>query len=290
VAGADCTGTSIEKGGQNLLELQDKSFATYARMSVNVDGSGRAYHPDGYAAGAIIHLCNAGQVHLPDGTRFHGSESNSTCTGKFMDSVKEIEAAGWDDPSVGAIRWYGILGVGSTRIAGKIVNGVMPVKLNDGSGFFVSPTALADTRFSENDQRRYVDALTVPHAAVRSNSGIELGTMGVAWRVKGCRSGRSCEPVPFIVGDIGPKTGEGSVYLTRAINGLSVDEPITRKNRYSGHVDDSDVLYVFFRGSKLEAPYESERVMDAASQAFGDWGGSERLKECATANIPDANN
>jgi hypothetical protein len=57
VAAADCSGISIEKGGQNLLELQDKSFATFARMSVNVDGAGRAYHSDGYAKGAIIHLC-----------------------------------------------------------------------------------------------------------------------------------------------------------------------------------------------------------------------------------------
>lgn len=286
---AECSGDIKSKGNQSILELSDGSYATFARMSVNVDGSGRAYHPGGYAAGAIIHLCNAGQVHLPDGERFHGSESNSTCTGRFMDSVKSISEAGWDDPNIGAVRWYGILGAGNAEIAGRKVKGVKPVQLNDGSGFYVSPTALIDGDFLADDQRRYVDALTVPHAAVRSNSGIKLGTLGVAWRTKNCKEGRVCEPVPFIVGDIGPKIGEGSVFLTRAVNGLDRDTPITRKNRYSGHVENSDVLYVFFNGTKLAPPYDSDRVLEFASQAFDNWGGEQRMQACADGDTPDAN-
>ena len=284
----DCKGEVEVRGNQSVLALSDNSIATFSRMSVNVDGSGRAYHPDGYSSGAIIHLCNAGQVYLPDGTRFHGSESNETCTGRFMDSVDAIGAAGWGNPNVGAIRWYGILGTQTAEIAGRTVNAVKPVFLNDGSGFFVSPTALVDHNFPIEDQRRYVDALTIPHAVVRSNSDIPLGTLGVAWRTRDCQFGNFCVPVPFIVGDIGPKIGEGSVYLSRAVNGLDVTTNITRRNRYAGHVNNNDILYVFFNGDRLQPPYDAKSVMNAAELAFDEWGGVARLQTCVGSNVPDA--
>lgn len=56
--------------------------------------------------GAVPHLCVGGEVFLPDGTRHHGSATQATCTGRFMDDLARIEAAGWTDPAVGVIRWY----------------------------------------------------------------------------------------------------------------------------------------------------------------------------------------
>jgi hypothetical protein len=283
-----CDGVIVERGGQKFLALPDGSAATLAAMQVNVDGSGRTYHRDGFAGGAILHLCNAGEVHLPDGTRYHGSESNATCTGKFMDDVSAIAAAGWDDPNVGAVRWYGIVGTGSATIAGRKVDSVRPAMQPNGSGFFVSPTTLKDTRFAVTDQRRYVDALEVPHGVVRRTSGIDLGTTGVAWRVRNCPGGNTCRPTPFIVADIGPRIGEGSLRLTRLVNGLDPNTPITRANRFAGAISEPDVLWVFFNDTRMEPPFDSAHVERSAADAFARWGGRSRLEACLRAGVPDA--
>lgn len=287
--GGSCAGTLVSRGGQRLLQLADGTVVARARMTVNVDGSGRAYHRDGASGGAIIHLCNAGEVNLPSGERYHGSESNAVCTGRFMDDVARIGAAGWDDPGVGAVRWYGILGEGEATVAGRRVKRVQPVEVDDGSGFYISPTFLEDQRFPPDDQRRYVDALSVPHAVIRGNSGVKDGSFGVAWRVRGCPSGRSCEPTPFLVADRGPRVGEGSVWLTRAVNGLDPDVPITQGNRFAGNVGGSDVLWVFFNGDEAVPPYDAARVKAAAAAAFSAWGGPDRLETCRAAGVPDAN-
>ncbi|WOI54749.1 hypothetical protein [Parvularcula sp. LCG005] len=284
-----CEGEVVERGGQTLMALEGGSLITMAPMAINVDGSGKAYHPDNAAGGAILHLCNAGQVYLPDGTRYHGSTSNSVCTGKFMDDVKRIGDAGWTDGDVGAVRWYGIVGRGSARVSGQTVPRAIPVLQSDGSGFYVSPTTLENGAFEESDQRRYVDALTVPHAVVRRDSGVNLGTFGVAIRLKGCGTGRKCDPVPFIVADIGPKIGEGSVALSRAVNGLPATTDIDRSNRFQGVVGGDDVLWIFFGGDKAPPPYSAASVAVRGKAAFEAWGGTDRLVRCQRQTIPVAN-
>jgi hypothetical protein len=61
-----------------------------------------------------------------------------------MQDFKRIGDAGWQDPSVGAINWYGILGEETATIHGKKVKQVKPVLQKDGSGFYVSPSSLVD--------------------------------------------------------------------------------------------------------------------------------------------------
>lgn len=283
-----CDGSEVSRGGQKLVELNDASLATYAPMMVNADGAKKAYHPLNAEGGAILHLCNAGKVHLPDGTSYHGSESNETCTGKFMEDVERIRAAGWDDPTVGAVSWYGIYAEGQVRIADRPVKNIRPFQ--SAEGFYISPTALEDRAFRPEDQRRYVDAVTVPHAVVRGNSGVPLGTFGVAWRVKGCPEDRMCEPVPFIVGDIGPKIGEGSIAMTRLVNGLEVTSDITQENRFDGAVSaEDDILWVFFGGNPAMTPYTLNSVRRRAARAFEGWGGKARLETCLAAEVPEAN-
>ncbi|WP_370339729.1 hypothetical protein [Parvularcula marina] len=283
-----CRGEEVIRGRQRLAELSDGSLVTMAPMQVNADGAPNAYHPDNAEGGAILHLCNAGKVYLPDGTSYHGSESNETCTGKFMDDVAKIKEAGWDDPEVGAVNWYGIYATGRVRIGTQFVQNVKPPLTEE--GFYISPTALEDRGFAPDDQRRYVNAITVPHAVVRRDSGVELGTFGVAWRTKDCPGGRVCDPVPFIVADIGPKIGEGSIALTRLVNGLEVTEDITRENRFQGAVsDEDDVMWVFFGGRRAPTPYTPGSVERRAEAAFEAWGGEDRLAQCLRVELPVAN-
>lgn len=275
-AGSPVTGVA---GWSPGWKLADGSLAGFAKMNVNIDGYGRAYHRNNATGGALIHLCNAGRVHLPGGTVYEGSQSNATCTGKFMDDLARIEAAGWADPAVGVIEWYGILGEGSAKINGRTVSGVKPVAQADGSGFFVSPTSLVDKSVADTRaQARYVNALRVP-AAVMPRSlgaqGIAFGSFGVAYRLD------EKVAVPFVVGDGGPRVGEGSVALARLAAGLPVTDEVTPKNRFQGQVDKQDVLWVFFGGAAVGFNGKDEAATQkAAAAAFEAWGGKDRLARC----------
>lgn len=282
---ADCRGSALPpvNGLVGGKLLPDGSIVGRAKMNINIDGYGKAYHPKNAEAGALIHLCNAGEVFLPGGRRYHGSVSNTVCTGDFMRDFAAIRAAGWADPRVGAINWYGILGQGSATVAGRTVQNVKPVEQRDGSGFFVSPTSLADPSISDQtDQRRYVDPLRVPAAViprsdVLAGKGVKLGSLGVA-----------IDPakriaVPFIVGDGGPRVGEGTPALARRMAGLPVADTLTRPQRFQGQVDAQRVVWVFFGASQPVIRYshaDQQAAIAAADAAFERWGGLARLRTC----------
>lgn len=281
---ADCSGGRVSglPGTTKAWRLSDGSIVAFAKMNINIDGYGRAYHPENATAGAVIHLCNAGRVFLPGGTRYEGSESNATCTGRFMNDVARIRAAGWKDPAVGVVQWYGILAKESARINGLTIEGVVPAKNRDGSDFYVSPTALADTTIADPaDQSRYVDPVRVPAAVIPKslmNLGVRLGSFGVA-----IDQGKRIA-VPFIVGDAGPRIGEGTPALARRVAGLPALSTISRADRFAGQVDTARVLWVFFAGAAK--PYDSRDTtiaIDAAAAAFESWGGEDRLKRCLTS-------
>jgi hypothetical protein len=281
---ADCAGTAVNgvQGWSPGWKLADGSLAGFAKMNVNIDGYGRAYHRRNAAGGALIHLCNAGRVHLPGGQVYEGSESNPTCTGKFMEDLARIEAAGWADPAVGVVEWYGILGEGSTKINGRTVGAVKPVPQADGSGFFVSPTSLVDKSVTDPKvQARYVNPLHVPSAVMPRSlaaQGIAFGSFGVAYRLD------KKIAVPFVVGDGGPRVGEGSVALARLAAGLPVSDDITAKNRFQGQVDGKTVLWVFFGGAAAGFDGKDEAAtVKAADAAFQAWGGNDRLARCVDA-------
>lgn len=69
VCAVDCLGRLKERlGGANLsMALDDGGLMAFAKMNINIDGSGKAYHRQNRSAGALIHLCNAGDVYLPTG-------------------------------------------------------------------------------------------------------------------------------------------------------------------------------------------------------------------------------
>lgn len=280
-----CTGAPLPgvAGLDHGRVLSDGGIAGFARMNINIDGYGRAYHPGNAGAGALIHLCNAGEVILPDGGRYHGSIDNATCTGRFMNDVARIGTAGWTDPSVGAVRWYGILGTGQARIGGRLVEGVVPVHQADGSGFFVSPTSLFDARLADPaDQRRYVNPLRIPAAVIPGSAalrerGVVMGSFGVAID----RDKRI--PVPFVVGDGGPRVGEGTPALARAVAGLPITDQVTRQNRFTGQVDGPRVMWIFFGAAAPPARYDhtdEQALLRGAAAAFAAWGGPARALAC----------
>lgn len=278
---ADCDGTlALGLGGvRRTWQLTDGGIAAFAKLNINIDGYAHAYHPRNAEAGALIHLCNAGRVYLPDGNSYDGSESNATCTGRFMQDVGRIGAAGWNNPSVGVVNWYGILGQGSAKVKDREIEAVVPILQKDGSGFYVSPTTLADRSVAdESEQSRYVNPLRIA-AAVAPRSliaqGVTMGTFGVAYNVK------KRIAVPFVVGDAGPRIGEGSVALARLAAGFPLKYDVTRAERFIGQVDAPDVLWVFFKDTAERFDSHNEDATTAkAKAAYEAWGGDARLARC----------
>jgi hypothetical protein len=288
-AAANCAGTLLpnvggKAGGKQIQawKLADGGIAAWSGMNINIDGYARAYHPRNRDAGAVLHLCVGGKVWLPDGSSYEGSESGATCRGKFMTDVTRIETAGWTDVSVGVVQWYGIAAEDSATIAGHTVNGIKPVLQKDGSGFYVSPTSLVDKSITDRaDQNRYVNPLRVAAAVVPGNvvrQGVPFGSFGVT-----IDAGRKIA-VPFVVGDGGPRIGEGSPALARQVAGLKPSDNIDIKNRYAGQADGSNVLWVFFGGPTMAFDHTKEAdVAVQAKAAFERWGGEARLAQCVAA-------
>lgn len=273
-------------GGQGVqaFKLAQGGFAAWSAMHINIDGYGRAYHRQNRQAGAVLHLCVGGEVFLPDGTRYQGSASNAVCTGRFMDDLARIEAAGWTDPSVGVVRWYGVVAEGEAKVAGRTVKGIKPVLQRDGSGFYVSPTSWVDRSVTDlADQRRYANPLRVPAAVAPGNllrAGVRQGSFGVAIRAD------KNIAVPFVVGDAGPRIGEGTPALARQAAGLPLSDEITVRTRYAGAFEGKSVLWVFFGGEPMAFNHQQEaEVATRAQAAFEAWGGAERLKGCM-ASLP----
>jgi hypothetical protein len=271
---------------QNAYLLADGSLATRARIAVNADGMKRAYHRDDVAGGGLISLCNGGKPYPANRPPYNASANNEACK-LFSKDYQVIRQASWKDPSVGAIHWFGVLAHDSVKIGEFTVTHVVPIEQADGSGFYVSPTALEDAGgFPDpTDQRRYIDAETVPAAVIRSSKalsdlGIDLGTCGVAIHAAVKKA------VPFIIGDYGPKLGEGTFALGRLVKGLPL-VAATRKNIFSAHIDESDVLWVFFGGEKIAAPFDQASVTEKAMERFTTWGGESRLLAClGNGDIP----
>jgi hypothetical protein len=299
---AMCTGELFplpgsKKFSQTGYVLPDNSLMLWARSSVNVDGMARAYHKDNIEGGGLINLCNGGSAYPADQAPYSGSDPVSNCA-RFNRDYQSIRAAGWKSTSVGAIHWFGVLGEDSVTIPGRAPSGarenfkvtqVVPVEQSNGSGFFVSPTKLEDSVHYPKikDQRRYLDAETIPFGVVPSKAevraiGVRKGTFGVAFNRL---TGRA---VPFVVGDINSIIGESSFVMGRELRGLP-EAKATRANVNSGHVDTFDVLWVFFsdKHGVAKAPYSGESIRAEARTAYEQWGGRTRLDNCiSNPDIP----
>jgi len=115
-----------------------------------------------------------------------------------------------------------------------------------------------------------------------SQLGIGKGTLGVAIHKKHRKS------VPFIVGDYGPRIGEGTFALGRLLKGLPL-VTATRKNIFSAHIEEKEVLWVFFGGESMRPPYTQATVAAKALEKFSAWGGEARLNACLeNTSIPVA--
>lgn len=156
--------------------------------------------------------------------------------------------------------WWGL----STNSSGKpYVQGA-----NDPApGYYVSTTALEDSRFPASDPRRFVNSEEIPFIAVPpqlKDQGVKLGDL-VA--VKNEKTGKT---VFAVVADIGPRDhqGEGSIKLAQEL-GINANA----RNGGAG----SGVSYVVFPGSKQSWPMTNDEIQAAGARAYAAYGGDAQL-------------
>jgi Fungal chitosanase of glycosyl hydrolase group 75 len=136
-------------------------------------------------------------------------------------------------------------------------------------GFYVSTTALENLAFHETQQRRYVDASTVPFIVLPFGAGMGL-KLGDFFLVYNIATGDNDFA---IYADVGPRgqIGEGSIALAEAIK-----VPSSPRTGGVSH----GIVYVGFPGSG-KGYQEKDVWFGQAAKVFTDWGGLTRLKSLA---------
>jgi hypothetical protein len=161
--------------------------------------------------------------------------------------------------------WFGVV-----TDNGK-TNGTPVVQKSDdpAPGFFVSTTALEDSRFSRTDPRRYVDAESIPYIVLPGGLGAGVGLGDYAVVIN-----RRTEKLSYaICGDIGPrkKIGEASIAAAKAVG-------VPSSPRVGG-ISAKVIFYLIFAGSGDHRPKPLEQINAAGEKLFAEWGGLERITQ-----------
>ncbi len=262
---------TLEKGSATVTRLDGAALKFHSPLAINTDGAPNAYHIDGRPTGALNTLCNAGRVVSLNHGTYEGREN---CD-RFLADVRAAQRAGWQgNPRV---VWHGIVTRDQARHE--------PVIQASGeyAGYFVSSTSLQNKAFKQDDQRRYLDARVVPflvlprRSAFLTQGGAKLGDLAFV-------IDPATQLYTFaVVGDLGPqgKLGEASIALAAAIKGKHFDPKALTGKEMRKLVVPQEVVTVLFPGSAVKAPYDAAQIAEAAAGIIGEFGGLDRLKQCA---------
>lgn len=124
-------------------------------------------------------------------------------------------------------------------------------------GYFVSTTSLVDSSKKLSDPSRYLDSEKVPFIVV-PNGYTNLGNFAMLLNTK---NGHTCGA---IVGDVGPKLGEGSIYLAEQLG--------INSSPKNGGVDDG-ILTVIFEATSQGFITDCDRIQAWSHKYFKEWGG-----------------
>lgn len=261
-------GTPIRLGevARSTIWLAGDAVCFQAGLQIDCDGAPNAYHPP---------TPEHPQTGRPPGLDALGNAGTPaiyrTPTGEQFPWYGLGERP--QLPVLRAANWYGIATVDGASAGAPAIQGAD----DPCPGFYISQTALQDTKRKRLDPHRYVDAALVPYIVLPGRmsrggpsfstmTGTLLGDLAVV-----CYQGQLAGA---IFADVGPSDhiGEGSLALAREL-GMPASPD-------AGH-DEADVAYVVFPGSASRPawPRTAADVRSAALALFQSWGGMERLRE-----------
>lgn len=152
-----------------------------------------------------------------------------------------------------------------------------------GFGYYLSPTALYDKRYPEDDPRRYVDALNVPYV-VLSPAIMAPALKGGARMGDFClvTNNRTGIQVFAVAADVGPvdHLGEGSIELARRLG-------IENTSPRDGGAPPGSITYVVFPQSGKGNGYipSNREIQEQGQNLVRGWQGADNLgKKIARGN------
>jgi len=250
-------------------------------LNVNTDGTRRSYNVNDFWGKeiALNNLCNA----MRDGCNGLSDELKK----KRRIVTQNAFSKDWPKDQLE-----------QSKISPKIIpfrNG-KPCPSSD--GFLVSSTALHKPNITDVcDIDNYIDSLTTPAIVLPGNPST---TIDSEFSSRNAKVGDlvvtlipgATTPVYAVVGDTGPanKLGEGSIALNGKLLGKnSIPENLREIKGYSNSKGSSwvvpNAIVLIFPGTRDAAnPFiNTDRINEAAKNAFEAWGGIERLNSCAEA-------
>lgn len=241
-------------------DVSSNAIAFASQMQVNTDGAPDSYHQNDIG---ITHICN-------------GISVGSACTWKAQCLPEYRQAR---DQAFKGPQKICFFGMAADEHGVPLIQGENDPR----PGYFVSTTALKQPGRDVRTPQAQLDSNTVSFAVIpgrwnkTGQPGPRLGDFGVAWR-------RSSDKLAyFVVGDTGPnnKLGEGSVALHQSLG----NDPFQMRygvRRARKGIGGRDVVYLMFPGSAQSVQtYDTETINRLGAERLQEFGGIERLKECA---------
>jgi hypothetical protein len=161
--------------------------------------------------------------------------------------------------------WFGVVTANGKATGTPVVQD----SADPAPGFFVSATALEDSRFGRTDPRRYLDAENIPYIVLPGGLGAGVGLGDYAVIIN-----RNTERLSYaICGDVGPRTkiGEASIAAAKAVG-------VPPSPRVGG-ISTKSSFYLIFAGSGDRRPKPLEQITAAGEKLFAQWGGLERIAQ-----------
>ncbi|HEV7305563.1 hypothetical protein [Ensifer sp.] len=159
----------------------------------------------------------------------------------------------------------------------------------DENGYLVSMTA--DTavnggfnRVGDCDQKKWIDALTVPALVLPGGSPFQKDGAGKRSAVVAMTVGEGQQVALGMVGDTGPgdEIGEASVEMNRILNGLPPGTIPNSRADAKARFQAGRTVFLVFPGddNRVPRPINAETVKAFTESRFKAWGGKDRLTGC----------
>lgn len=267
---APCEGEVIGTYGQNTIWRSGEArlYRTNV-LNVDADGAPNAYRVDGKG---LSYICD-GLYAIENGKVITQDTDPDTWEHKCFQAWTNAQKSGnYEAVHIVGFERVGEHGEPRIQTTGDPFPGAA----------YISTTSVSIPDADPNTQARYVNALEIPYVVLPK--GLQRAHPVPAGAVAAVYRPKSKKLVFAVYGDSGGKLDEASIRLHQEIGGSPI---VPRKGvmRGKGTLEDRVVVVVFPKAvsrPRTDAKAWREDILAVGQAALDAWGGSERLKACAS--------